>query len=140
VFHEQKQYDKALAALKESLRIGTMALGRNHCENAITLNKLGNLYYVMGDLKAALRAYREGILVEKAVLDIGNPNICVSYSNCAEIHKQRSEFKTALKCYKKVLRLQRDNNDDKVEIANTLSNIGTFSAGYHRERMIKSPK
>ena len=87
-------------------------------------NKLGNLHYETGNLKAALKAYHEGLEVELAVLEPGNANVWVTYTNIAEIHKQQLEYKLALESYEKVLALQRKYCEDKLEIASTLSSIG----------------
>jgi len=57
-------------------------------------------------------------------LEQSNPNIIITYTNIAEIHKQRSEFTDALNNYKKVLALQRKYLNDPLEIANTISSIG----------------
>jgi tetratricopeptide (TPR) repeat protein len=85
---------------------------------------MGNIYYETGDLESALTAYHQGLEVELAVLDAGNPNVCVTYTNIAEIHKQRSEFDKALEYYQKVLDLQQKHDSDISDVASTLSSIG----------------
>jgi len=62
--------------------------------------------------------------VELTVLEPGNPNVCVTYTNIAEIHKQKSEFEKALANYERVLALQRKYCADPLDIAYTLSSIG----------------
>jgi tetratricopeptide (TPR) repeat protein len=100
-------------------------LGTIHAEIAITLKKLGNLYYETGDLRVGLEGfYHQGLQVELTVLEPGNPNVCVTYTNIAEIHKQRSEFRKALNNYNKVLTLQRKYAADPLDIADALSSIG----------------
>jgi tetratricopeptide (TPR) repeat protein len=69
-------------------------------------------------------AYHKGLQVELAVLVASNPNICVTYTNIAEIHKQRAEFDQALSNYSKVLELQRKHDVNPLDIANTLCSIG----------------
>ena len=48
----------------------------------------------------------------------------ITYTNIAEIHKQRAEYAAAHENYNKVLALQRKYASDPLEIANTLSSIG----------------
>lgn len=62
--------------------------------------------------------------VELAVLEESNPNVIITYTNIAEIHKQRAEYAAAHGNYSKVLELQRKYANDPLEIANTLSSIG----------------
>lgn len=93
-------------------------------EIAISLNKLGNLYYESGDLQSALTCYHQGLEVEMAVLEPGNFNVCVTLTNIAEIHKQRLQYDKALENYHKVLDLQRRHKANPLEIASTLSSIG----------------
>ncbi len=87
VLHESKDYENALKSFKHALRIGHVALGPVHSEMAITLNKMGNLYYETGDFDSALSAYHQGLEIETAVLETGNPNTYVTYTNIAEIRK-----------------------------------------------------
>jgi tetratricopeptide (TPR) repeat protein len=58
--------------------VGKSALGNFHPEVASTLNKLGNLYYEQGDFENALKVYKEGLEVERAVLDVFHPNVVVT--------------------------------------------------------------
>ena len=69
------------------MRIGHVALGPIHSEIAITLNKMGNLYYETGDMESALKVYHQGLEIETAVLEPGNANTYVTYTNIAEIRK-----------------------------------------------------
>ena len=125
VLQERKEYNRATRAFHKALAVGRVALGPIHAEIAVTLNKLGNLYYEIGDFSAALNTYQHGLTVELAVLEPDDRNIRVTYTNIAEIHKQRNEFDQALENYERTLRLQREFNCDSLEIANTLSSIGT---------------
>ena len=85
VLHESRDYENALKSFHHALRIGHVTLGPVHSEMAITLNKMGNLYYETGDLDSALNAYHKGLEIEIAVLETGNPNTYVTYTNIAEI-------------------------------------------------------
>jgi len=87
LLHENKEYEKALKSFQHALRIGHVALGPVHSEIAITLNKMGNLYYETGDMDSALKAYHQGLEIEIAVLESGNANTYVTYTNIAEIRK-----------------------------------------------------
>ena len=105
--------------------MGRVALGPIHADIATALNKLGNLYYEIGDFSAALNTYQHGLTVELAVLEPDSHNIRVTYTNIAEIHIQQHEFDQALEYFERILKLQREFHCDSLEIANTLSRIGT---------------
>jgi tetratricopeptide (TPR) repeat protein len=96
IYHEQREYDKALSLYEEALNVGRAALGI-HAEVASILNNMGNLYHERGDFDAALERYKEGLEVERAVLHDLHPNITVTLTNIAQIHKQRGEYAAALK-------------------------------------------
>jgi tetratricopeptide (TPR) repeat protein len=80
-----KDFERALKSFHHALKVGRVALGSVHSEVAITLNKLGNLYYETGDLKSALTAYHQGLEVELAVLEASNCNIWVTVSVSEQI-------------------------------------------------------
>ncbi len=93
VFHEKKDYKNALKSFQDALRIGHIVLGPMHPEMAITLNKMGNLYYETGDFDSALTSYHKGLEIEITVLETGNRNTFVTYTNIAEIRKYLSRFR-----------------------------------------------
>ena len=96
IYHERREYDRALSLYEEALGVGRAALGM-HAEVASILNKMGNLYYEQGDFDAAIKRYKQGLEVERSVLHALHPNITVTLTNIGQIHKQRGEYMEALK-------------------------------------------
>jgi tetratricopeptide (TPR) repeat protein len=129
VYHEKEDRDSAVEAFQHSLRVGRVVLGQNHPDVGITLNQLGNVYYEAGDFEAALKVYHQGLELEVEMLTMegDSPNLCVTYINIAEIHRQRSEYGEALKYYQKLLAHQRKYKSTDVDIASTLSHIGMLT-------------
>ena len=72
--------------------MGKSVLGVKHPDVASILNKLGNLYYETGDFDSAVLVYKEGLDVERAVLDSLHPNIMVTLTNIGQIYKLRGEY------------------------------------------------
>jgi len=127
IYQEQKDNKQALTFFHQALTVGRSILG-THGVVASILNKLGNLYYEMGDSDAAFEMYREGLAVERIVLDSNHPNIAVTLSNIGQICKQRGDFAGALRLYEEALVIQTapTTTSDILDpsVAVTLSNIG----------------
>ena len=125
IHQERGEMDEALRLYEESLEAGKSALGENHPEIAQILNRLGNFHYVNKNYDAAYDVYSQGLAIEKSILD--NANGIVSLCNLGEIHRQRKEWDAAIKTFKLVLGIQRNQagkGKQNVEIATTLHVIG----------------
>jgi len=131
-------HERALSCYSEALSVGRSALGTtNHVEIASILNKMGNLYYRRDDYDHAIEMYREGLEIERVVLDDTHPNITVTLSNIGQIHKQRGEYADALKIYGEALTIQTETlGASNPSVAVTLSNIGLIH--YQRGRFSES--
>jgi tetratricopeptide (TPR) repeat protein len=133
---EQGNDKRALEVYHEALLSCKAALGV-HAEVASVLNKLGNLYYKQGDFDVSLNMYQQGLQVERAVFDYCHPNIAVTLSNIAQIHKQRGELSKALSLYKEVYAIQIASvrSRDPAEVATTLSHMAMI---YYQSRNYSS--
>jgi tetratricopeptide (TPR) repeat protein len=94
------------------------------------MNKLGNLYFKIGNFDGAINSYKDGLEVERAVFDMCHPNIVVTLVNIGQIHKVCKEYPSALKYFKQALEIQRRSSQDP-GISNTLSLIGVLYYQMH---------
>ncbi len=124
IHHERSELKQARTLFEQALAVARTSLGDCHPELASTYNKLGNLLYEMRELDGAMAYYLAGLKVEQAVLEPGHPHIVITLTNCAQIHKQKGEFKSALELYRKIYEMQSVNGADSVEVASTLSSMG----------------
>jgi tetratricopeptide (TPR) repeat protein len=124
IHHELGNYSRSVALFQEALNIGHSVLG-DHADVASILNKLGNLYYELGNADAALQVYRHGLEVEKTVFDLRHPNIAITLSNIGQIYKQRGDFCTALRYYEEALSIQQSSSECPADTqATSLFNVG----------------
>lgn len=102
---------------------------------ATVLNKLGNRHYEEGNFDAALKAYKEGLEIERKVLDEFHPNIVITLTNMGEIHKIRGDYQLALRSYREAYKIQRKQQshgmnecdiDLRREICLTLMRVATI--------------
>lgn len=124
IHHQNQDYDQALTLYSEALCAVRSSLGM-YAEIASILNKMGNLYYEKGEFEAAIGMYRQGLQVERVVLDRNHPNITVTLSNIGQIYKQRGDFDSALRLYEEAYSIQSNSLDvHDPRVAVTLSNMG----------------
>lgn len=128
LYHEMKDWKSGLLRFETALRVGCAILGPMHPDIAITLNKLGNLYYEKEDYESALDVYHRGLEIELAnlTLEDGTANVCVTYSNIAEIYRLTEQYDKAVAAYKELLGFQRKYKSDSLDVARTLQYIGTY--------------
>jgi len=74
VYDERQQHKDAAKLYQEAIRISKIVLG-DHQEVANVMNKLGNLYFKIGNLDGAIESYKDGLEVERAVFHVCHPNI-----------------------------------------------------------------
>ena len=73
----------------------------------------------------AMLYYKEGLKVERAILEPDHPHIMVTLANIAQIHKQRGNYVAAVRKYREVHMMQvRISGPNHIHIAATLSCMG----------------
>lgn len=99
--------------------------GIANAEIATLLNKMGNQCYAMKDFHAAMKYYRQGLQIEKAILEPNHPHIIITTTNIGHIYKQFGEYQNALVSYRQVYQMQlKQYGDDHFVLAETMSSIG----------------
>jgi len=125
IHDERQQHEDAVKLYIEAIRVSKIVLG-DHQEVANVMNKLGNLYFKIGNLDGAIKSYKDGLEVERAVFDMCHPNIVVTLVNIGQIHKVRKQYPSALQCFKQALEIQRHSSNGGTHsgMSNTLISIG----------------
>ena len=143
VYHTRKEYTMAKQMYEESLYVARIALGNGNTptdyypEIACILNKYGNLLYEANQLDESLEIYKQGLIVERAVLDKYHPNLVITLTNIGQILKLQSRYTDALIYYEEALTIQRQSLGDSHEnVAHILSFIALIH--YHTKSYNKS--
>lgn len=133
VYDERQQHKDAAKLYQEAIRISKIVLG-DHQEVANVMNKLGNLYFKIGNLDGAIESYKDGLEVERAVFHVCHPNIVVTLLNIGQIHKVRKQYPSALKYFKQALEIQRHNVNTGAHssMSKTLTSIGLLYSQMQR--------
>jgi len=125
VFSELNEYEKALASLKQCLRIRGAIHGEEHILYAQTIQKIGDIFLGMSDYNEALESYDWAVDVMN--IDPSNHRIDIGniLDNVGSIHYSRGEVSEAMRCFEDALRSKiMELGDDHPELAVTYQHIG----------------
>lgn len=106
----QKLHDKADYTSEVKILTGALELDP---DNAMTLNKLGRVYRVLGFNEKALDCYRRALEID--------PNFGIVYGNMGAVYIQMCDYQKAVSCYE--AGIDRVNKSDR-------SDYGVFLANY----------
>ena len=93
-------------------------LARNDRELSIAYNRLGLVYWKLGDLDTALMYHMRHLSLSRKIGD--RMGEAIALNNIAGIYENKGDYQKALEYYMRSLNLQ----DDPIERAATLNNIG----------------
>jgi tetratricopeptide (TPR) repeat protein len=149
VHAEMNEYDLALGALKQCLRIRGAIHGEEHILYAQTIQKIGDVFLKMSDYHEAMESYNWALDVMHIEpnhhrIDIGN-----ILEQMGNIHYCKGEIDEALQSFQDALRSKQvDLGEDHPELASIYHNIGnclsnqgrTDEAVAHLEEAIRLKK
>ena len=107
---------KVLARALELYRQSDDILGLSH-----TLNNLGNMYWIAGQLDLALEHYQEALAIQKELRS--EKEIATSLNNIGTIHVIKGDYADGLSNYQQSLDI-RTRLGDKGPISQTWNNLG----------------
>jgi len=120
-----QQIDSAIYNFNFSLKLLSQQKRNMHPDYANNLNKLGIVYWEMGDYKAAEDYFKQALGIRKKVLGEDHPdyarslnNLGILYSDMGDYKAAEGYYKQALEIYKKVL------GEDHPDYAMSLNNLG----------------
>jgi tetratricopeptide (TPR) repeat protein len=125
VFALKRDFDPAVESLQKAFAIRERATGARSILTAKTVDALGKVYKMMGDVQTALQ-YHERAL---DILNGHSVNTCSILENIVAVHTQRGDDAAALNVYIQILLQQRMVFDQTLsreaglQVANTLKNM-----------------
>ncbi len=134
--------NSALELFCEALDIQREEYGNTDYRLSCTLNRIGNIYMVMGNTQAALSSFSESLKIRQE-LELPTDSVIVVLSNIATAHLQDGDQEKALDYYKQVIELEFDKKATNEEfdtfgvliIFRTIANILHEHYGKHAEAM-----
>jgi tetratricopeptide (TPR) repeat protein len=120
-------YGQALDTARQAA-ISDPATPQRQRDIAFVLNKLGDIYKIKKDWKAALDCYNEGLAIAMAMADQFPGDVATQKSRIAQLLSQRGETSDqaeALAKYREALVIQQNLLDSDPDNASITSNIAT---------------
>jgi tetratricopeptide (TPR) repeat protein len=125
VYAEMNEYEQALNALKQCLRIRGAIHGEEHILYAQTIQKIGDIFLSMSDYHEAMESYNWALDVMHIEPSHHRIDIGDILENLGSIHYSKGEIDEALQCYQDALRSKEvDLGEDHPELATTFHHIG----------------
>ncbi|GKY93212.1 hypothetical protein MPSEU_000289000 [Mayamaea pseudoterrestris] len=125
LYGEMNEFERALNAMKQCLKIRGAIHGEEHILYAQTIQKIGDIFLKMSDYHEAMESYNwalDTLHVEPSHhrIDIGD-----ILENMGSIYYSKGEIDEALQCYQDALRSKEvDLGEDHPELATTFQFIG----------------
>lgn len=125
VFALKGDFDQAINSLQEAFAIRERATGARSILTAKTIDALGKVYKMMGDIQTALQYHERALDILKS----HSVNTCGILENILAVHILRCDDAAALHVYTQVLLQQRMafaqslSREAGLQVANTLKNM-----------------
>ncbi|KAL3942183.1 MAG: hypothetical protein SGBAC_003584 [Bacillariaceae sp.] len=124
-YSEMNEYDQALNAMKQCLRIRGAIHGEQHILYAQTIQKIGDIFLGMSDYNEAVESYGWALEVMNREPTLHRVEIGEILDNKGSIHRSKGELEESLKCHQEALRSkQMDLGEDHPELVVTYQHIG----------------
>lgn len=126
VLTREGKYKEALAKAESALKIRENALGAEHGLVGLALNRMGMLYFDLGNHAESEVYLRRALAVhEKQTTHRENLDIADTLNNLAVLHDHRGEYTEAEAIYKQVLAIrEQELGLNHTYVAATLNNLG----------------
>lgn len=122
VYTSQGRFEDADRAYQEALRLKQRSLGKRHRVAAVTLNNLGDLYYVWGKTDRANDYYRDALDINRR--DQLNIEVCRALNGLALIHNANGELVEAEELLKRAIAIhEKAERRDHPYLATVLVNL-----------------
>jgi len=126
-FEHISDLKKAIYYNYESLKIRLKDFGENHPDVAISLNKIGILYWYERDYIKTQEYYEKALNIRLKVLDENHPSIATSYNNLGVLWTDKGNDLKALKYYQKALKIRINVfGEEHHRVATLYNNIGVL--------------
>ena len=125
VYCQMTEYEQALGALKQCLRIRGAIHGEEHILYAQTIQKIGDVFLAMSDYHEAMESYNWALDVMHIEPSHHRIDIGDILENMGNIHYSKGEIEDSLQCFQDALRSKvADLGQDHPELASIYQHIG----------------
>jgi tetratricopeptide (TPR) repeat protein len=139
VFALKQDFDKAVESLQKAFAIRERATGARSILTAKTVDALGKVYRMMGDVHTALQCHERAL----DILNGHSVNTCSILENILAVQKVRGDDAVALHVYAQILLQQRMafaqslSREAGLQVANTLKNMSLLCLQTGRDQEAK---
>ena len=118
--------DDAIDAMARALAIGEKAFGEGHFSVALSLDKLGLLRMMKGDLDASEKIYLRALAIREKLEGAEHPNVAFVLSSLGTIYLKRENFAGAEAAYLRVLAIrEKALGAEHPDVANALYSLAS---------------
>lgn len=118
-------YERSLPLLERSLALRREVFGREHEQVAASLNHLGALHRLRGDLAAAEPHLREALAMRRDLLGDEHEDVAVTADELARVHEALGDYDRAEPLYREALATRRALLGDRHrQTATSLNDLG----------------
>jgi tetratricopeptide (TPR) repeat protein len=127
VLYSLGKYAEAETVAQEAFTLRREALGPQHADVASSLDDLGSMIMVQGDIGRAEPLMREALAIRRAVLPPNDPQIAVGLNNLAYLLWRKGELDEGESMYREALGIDRHTlGDSHPEIPTRLLNLAVL--------------
>ena len=106
VHFEANDFESAIPLYTQALELRRAALGEEHEEIAVALNRLANVFYQLNDAPSAGELFERALAIREAVLPHNAPELRLSVNNLANVYRNQGRFSEAEQLYVRSLRMR----------------------------------
>ncbi len=118
------EYDSAISAAEESLRLSKTQLGNEHPSTLVAMNDLASAYESTGQLDKALPLYKQSLRLRRAQLGDNHPETLIAMNNLARAYESVGQLDEALALKEQTLRLSKAKlGDDHLQTLTAMNNL-----------------
>jgi tetratricopeptide (TPR) repeat protein len=114
----------ALASFQAAARTARDALGKTHPNVAVSLVRIGFLLLQSRQYQNAIVTFKEALRIRLASLGAHDALVANLYNNLGVCHMHLGNFEQGYEYLEAAMDIQRDFTNEKLELADTLFNIG----------------
>jgi eukaryotic-like serine/threonine-protein kinase len=135
VYDDIGDYDKALAAQQEALRLRKAFYGAEHARVADSLNDIGAVLLDQGNLADTEKFFRQALDMRRKVLTNGHPDIATSLNNLGVVLLDQSKLDDAGEILREAVTLKKKlYGTEHEEIAASMQNLGNVLYAKNQNR------
>ena len=105
--YREKDRNQMFATFQEALDVEAEVFGKESAQVAMTLKKLGALYFEEDNFQSAIAMYQKELLIENKICGTNSLESLSTLINIAEVFKKINEDQAYLDAYEKVLQIQK---------------------------------